>query len=187
MILYVQDLKELDNISAYFKNKPIRKKKQMPTEIGFIPVDKKWKDYINEQCWLAYYEGYADEMAELLKLRRLLLSFGGGEVKLPNYEEDLKKIMARGQFWYGDRVVLMPGERGQCHRNTCRLWEKNKDKVLIATGYALSEDGVWRQHSWGIQVRPRRNRVVETTAKRIAYFGFVMNQEESEEFAYYNM
>lgn len=105
---------------------------------------------------------------------------------MPATEQDLDKIITRGQLWYGDRVDMMKGERGQCHRNTCYLWDANKERVLIATGYALSEDGMWRQHSWGIHVRPRVNRIVETTVKRIAYFGFVMNLEEPIEFVYHN-
>ena len=56
-----------------------------------------------------------------------------------------------------------------------------------ATGYALSADGMWRQHSWLIHRKPRSNRVVETTEPRILYFGFAMTLEHCEKFVSYNV
>jgi hypothetical protein len=38
----------------------------------------------------------------------------------------------------------------------------------IGTGYALSEDGLWRQHSWGLR---EDGGVVETTSGREMYVG----------------
>jgi hypothetical protein len=49
----------------------------------------------------------------------------------------------------------------------------------ICTGYALTRDGMWRQHSW---VYTRSGTVVETTVKRVQYFGFIMNETECEIF-----
>ena len=62
------------------------------------------------------------------------------------------------------------------------LWYKNKDRCFIATGYALSEDGLWRCHSWVVQPMARTVRVWETTVKRVAYFGVVLTSEECEDF-----
>ena len=70
----------------------------------------------------------------------------------------------------------------QCHYNSARLWYKNKDRCFIATGYALSEDGLWRCHSWVVQPMARTVRVWETTVKRVAYFGVVLTSEECEDF-----
>ena len=54
------------------------------------------------------------------------------------------------------------------------------------TGYALSDDGMWRQHSWCIcdagEEYIEDSIIIETTEKRLAYFGFIMDEEESEEF-----
>lgn len=44
------------------------------------------------------------------------------------------------------------------------------------------KDGLWRCHSWVVQPRSRTMRVWETTVKRVAYFGFVMNDTECQEF-----
>lgn len=74
------------------------------------------------------------------------------------------------------------GQPSQCHANSAYLWDANRGHCSIATGYALSEDGLWRCHSWVVQPRSRTMRVWETTVKRVAYFGFVMNDTECQEF-----
>ena len=51
--------------------------------------------------------------------------------------------------------------------------------VAIATGYALSDDGLWRQHTWGIL----RDGILETTEARIEYFGLLLQGERADEFA----
>ena len=48
--------------------------------------------------------------------------------------------------------------------------------------YALSEDGLWRCHSWVVQPMARTVRVWETTVKRVAYFGVVLTSEECKDF-----
>lgn len=59
-------------------------------------------------------------------------------------------------------------------------WEANKMILDICTGYALSKDGIWRQHSW-CQLK-KTKQVVETTIKRIEYYGFVLSSDEAHKF-----
>jgi hypothetical protein len=40
----------------------------------------------------------------------------------------------------------------------------------LGFGFALSPDGLWRQHSWALSSAPG-GRVVETTVTRVAYAG----------------
>ncbi len=47
---------------------------------------------------------------------------------------------------------------------------------MIATGYALDADGLWRQHSW---VMDKKGRVIETTVRRVAYCGIVCDETGS--------
>lgn len=84
----------------------------------------------------------------LFELRTKLLDFAGEAVCLPAYEEDLNNLLNYGQFWIGNNVKFMKGEPCRCHANASNLWEQNKDNTVICTGYALSSDGMWRQHSW---------------------------------------
>lgn len=124
-------------------------------------------------------------------LHQLLLSIGGSETCFPPAEEDMHAILTRGRFYPG-RSKMMVGKPNQCHRNSCELWLNNRKEfqVSIATGYALSSDGLWRQHSWLIhryQTRTQsRMRLVETTVKRLGYFGFELTSDEAMSFCHSN-
>lgn len=130
------------------------------------------------------YEYKYDESKELAKK---ILSFGGNAVCIPEPEEDFENIMKYGQFWFGKGAKMMKGRPSQCHKNSCNLWEQNKHNTRICTGYALSSDGIWRQHSWLLLFKANTNQIVETTVKRIAYFGFVMDEETCKNFVFNNM
>lgn len=86
-------------------------------------------------------EDYLKEFPELQKLIDRLLSIGGEEVCL-SIEEDLEKLLTRGKDWKRTPVALMKGRDSQCHFNSACLWETNKDKVKICTGWGLSKDGI---------------------------------------------
>lgn len=187
----------LDQQIAYLLRNPITKPEQMPTPLVTEPIDAEWQEWIDKQWWTTKYKTADDikpdpfpwapgRVAEMFKLRDLLLSFGGSQVCMPGYDEDAARIIERGQLWYGDRIHMMKGRPSQCHRNSSYCWEANQDKTVLCTGYALSEDGMWRCHSWLVELRPRRNRIVETTEPRIAYFGFGMTTEEAWDFYYDN-
>ena len=60
------------------------------------------------------------------------------------------------------------------------IWKEKGYRVC--TGYALSDDGMWRQHSWCIDKRPRTTKIIETTEPRVLYFGYVLNDEETKRF-----
>ena len=112
-----------------------------------------------------------------LPLKKILLGIGGWGVCI-NLEPDLEKIVTRGRRFSG-KSKTMKGEPCQCHLNSACCWDENRDLCRICTGYALSKDGMWRQHSW---VFTNDGTVVETTEKRVAYFGFVMTESECERF-----
>lgn len=195
----------LDQQIAYLLRNPITKPEQMPTPLVTNPIDAEWQEWIDNQWWAAKNQEPAsmtpnpilaalhgvnpmapDRVAKMYELRKLLLSFGGSEVCMPGYDEDVQRIIDRGQLWYGDRIHMMKGRPSQCHFNSCRCWEANQDKAVLCTGYALSEDGMWRCHSWLVELRPHRNKIVETTVPRVAYFGFGMTTDESWDFYYDN-
>lgn len=119
-----------------------------------------------------------------------LLQLGGNTVKLPDKEEDIQDILQYGQVWDNTPVYRMHGRDSQCHANSAELWYNNRNaeqfRVTICTGYALSADGIWRQHSWLIQMKPRSNRIIETTEPRLQYYGFAMTYRQSEDFEYWN-
>ncbi len=126
-----------------------------------------------------------DDREEHRPLRDGLLAFGGRFALIPGLEEDLAKLMGRGQLW-GATTKTMRGAPSQCHMNSCLLWEANQGRLYLATGYALSDDGLWRQHSWCVEPRPRSVAVIETTEPRLLYFGFVMDLDETVQFGDHN-
>jgi hypothetical protein len=70
----------------------------------------------------------------------------------------------------------------RCHHNVAWLWEQRKTSSrlkAIATGYALSEDGMWRPHSWCLTT----TYILETTVVRLQYFGISMNAEDADAYA----
>ncbi len=110
-------------------------------------------------------------------LENRLLAYGGSRmVYLP--EPHLVGLLSHGQVFDG-RVVLKRGLPNRCHENVAALWNKNRSTSAIVTGYALSDDGLWRQHSWLL----RKQHVIETTMRRERYFGVVLDLGESLRFA----
>lgn len=172
---------------------PITKPSQMKQPLICNDVNfTEWNE--NKDIWWAKGEipnpenGIeAARMEKMLILRDRLLAFGGEQACMPLIEKDYKAIMERGQLFYGKGTRLRKGRPSQCHTNSCLLWEANKKRCQVATGYALSDDGIWRQHSWVVQPLTTKYRVWETTVKRVAYFGFIMNNEECEVFCEENI
>jgi hypothetical protein len=155
-------------------------------------MDPEWRQRAASNWWSTDYRGRLEPaQMELLRLRDRLLKFGGDAVCLPVLEEDFHKIMERGQAWLGERAILKRGQPSQCHFNSAALWDANRtlahSTMHIATGYALSPDGMWRQHSWCVWEKPRSLRIVETTEPRAAYYGFVMLPKEAEQFLFDNL
>lgn len=186
---------ELQVRTAYIKDTPIVVSNLMPKALGeelfvrSVHNNLEWMQSLRESNKWWFSENISPDPEnthrnKLFQLHKKLLSFAGEETCLDLCEEDLSSILKYGQFWYGNKAKLMKGEACQCHANSCELWELNhKDfDVHIATGYALSDDAMWRQHTWLIWKKPRSLKIIETTVNRLAYFGFVMTEEEAYEF-----
>jgi hypothetical protein len=120
---------------------------------------------------------------ELKRLKILLLRFGGDFlVAPPKPDPDLLMLLQSG-FLIGGTTVLKPMKRSSYHQNVSALWKGRRHGIVgIATGYALSEDGLWRQPSWGLL----RDGVLETTETRLKYFGIVLPGEKAPNFAQCN-
>lgn len=120
-----------------------------------------------------------EEQPRWAVLKAKLLSLGGDSVSM-YMEEDLERIIKRGIALKGHRARMERGEPCACHSNAAYLWDANRDSVNIMTGYALSKDGCWRQHTWAVMKDLQTP--VETTTRRALYFGFVLTADESEVF-----
>jgi len=123
------------------------------------------------------------EQPELERLKDLLLGFGGDSlVAPPKPDPDVPALLVEG-FLLSGPIQLNIMESSSCHQNVASVWmRKECGIVAIATGYALSDDGLWRQHSWGIV----RDGVLETTETRVKYFGIVLQGEKADFFSWSN-
>jgi len=103
-------------------------------------------------------------------LAMTLLQYGGKSVFVEKAEARFWWMLAlQGRLFRPRRIVLRPGRANQCHANSLKLWRRGKGRYTIATGYGLSEHGRWFRHTWLFRARPRR--LIETTVKRVKYFG----------------
>jgi hypothetical protein len=121
---------------------------------------------------------------ELKPLKTLLVRLGGDFIVAPprTPDQDVSSLLELG-FVTSGPITLKVMKFSSCHQNVATIWTKRRFGVVgIATGYALSEDGLWRQHSWGIL----REGVLETTEARVKYFGIVLQGEKADFFAFSN-
>ena len=114
------------------------------------------------------------EHPHLKELHRHLLRIGGIAVVLWNGTNDEKisqMLISSGKAEPGEAAVLKLGERSNCHENSAKLHRENSSRYAVVTGYALSDDGIWRPHSWVHD--GETGEIIETTEKRAIYFGVV--------------
>lgn len=129
-----------------------------------------------------------DQNSRERKLLSGLLAYGGTRI-VSRPEPDLEQIFARGELLEGEPSHLRLLRVIRCHSNSASLWEAGQSPEVrprylrgceLMTGYALSEDGYWRQHSWCLSAV---GRVIETTVRRQRYYGFRLSFEEALDFA----
>ena len=146
-------------------------------------MDQQQRDHLQ-----AHQAGVIKENPALKPLHDLLLSHGGEYTLLPVKEEDLDKLLTRGYIQSGWGARMSKGEGSRCHANSAFLWDANRKHAAIVTGYGLSADGIWRQHTWVVNVddcvhkRKKLFRIYETTVKRKLYFGYRMTDAEAIQF-----
>jgi hypothetical protein len=115
-------------------------------------------------------------MPELKPLQDKLLALGGDWVALQS-EPDLEALLDKGQLIRG-KVIFEPMQSCQCHSNCAQLWDKYPKTYMIATGWALCTDGIWRQHTWLLKGKA----IIETTEPRTLYYGIALGKEEANMF-----
>ena len=156
-------------------------------KIKTLPPDRKWRKLLNQR---GFTRKYRFENADLEPLKQMLLGIGGWAVCLPFKEPDLHHLLQRGRRFPG-RSISVTGRPSDCHSNSAALWEMSKEGdtfegVQICTGYALSKDGVWRPHSWCVYEHDGSLKLIETTVKRVQYFGYILDDEEAGSFSFFN-
>jgi hypothetical protein len=109
------------------------------------------------------------------ELSQTLTKFGGkAVVSGAETLEMLELLNERAEMEQPRSVRVQAMEAGQGRRNALMCWARSLGTEKMISGYALSVDGVWRQHSWA---RDERG-IIETTEVRVAYFGAERSFEE---------
>jgi len=122
------------------------------------------------------------------KLKVILGRAAGEAAIIAEPEADIDALLARGSFFMGTEILMWSGAENACHMNSAIFWLNNESDCDLMTGYALSEDGIWRQHSWCLLYRNLFSGedidacVVETTVGRLLYYGFKLNADEAARF-----
>jgi hypothetical protein len=104
--------------------------------------------------------------APVLQLHDRLTTLGGWAVCVRD-KAIAPVLLAEGSDVDGSDAEMRIGRPSDCHEN-CRELARRDPSLVWHYGYALSDDGMWREHSWC--VRPDGG-IVETTVERVAYFG----------------
>lgn len=143
----------------------------------------------SQMAWLVGikpFEGenlYSDKTV-VEKLSRKLLKVGGTNVcvlfNTPRFISEA--IIKHGVVFSPNSIKLNPGEPSNCHQNAGRLWKTDKRAYRLCTGYGLSEDQMWRPHSW---LEDKAGNIIETTVPREIYFGVGHTGKGAEGFCEY--
>ncbi|MDR3772306.1 MAG: hypothetical protein P4L26_03095 [Terracidiphilus sp.] len=120
------------------------------------------------------------DQPDLRRLKSLLLRLGGDFlVAPPKHDPDVPILLLSG-FLMSGPVTMKSMKASMCHQYIAKIWKTRRFGIVgVATGYALSDDGLWRQHSWGIL----RSGVLETTEERTKYFGILHQGTAADYFA----
>jgi hypothetical protein len=131
----------------------------------------------------------ADATDDERRLNEKLVAIGGDIMVLappdmkPNPEfrqQWVLLLLEHGQLM-DTPVTIKRKEMSKCHRNVATIWRKKQYGIGgICSGYGLSDDGLWREHTWGIL---RDGGILETTVVREKYFGLVQVGEMADLFA----
>ena len=120
----------------------------------------------------------------LEELKQRILDVGGWAVKLPEPEDEphIDLLLERGRP-FDATWLTYKGEHFRCHINSAIFWVCTDWDIQLVTGFALSEGGIWVQHSWCcFEPEEGSFKQIETTAPRIQYYGVVLTEKESLDF-----
>lgn len=144
--------------------------------------NKAQKHFLEEKL-----KAYSSINEEFSFLHEKLSSEEKDSILCPNHEtqESLNLLLKEGQF-FGSTDIIEKGTPCQCHSNVALFYEMalsvyGEDQKIykIVTGYALSKDLIWRQHSW---ILKNDSEIVETTEPRIRYFGVILTDKNLKVF-----
>lgn len=135
---------------------------------------------LKQKRWIRARQARFPELTPLIKR---LEKLERGSLVAPVFERDLDKLIDRGKVVTAPaRVLQLVASR--CHENVACLSACSPKQIAIQVGWALSDDGLWRQHSWGFDTKHQK--IIETTVLRTKYYGITLESAEAAEFRLLN-
>lgn len=123
---------------------------------------------------------FSKSQPELRELRRILLKLGGEELIPPPDHDPVTNFLIDYGIVFAGPVVLKQSRHRPEERTLGRIWNRHLHGIVgIGLGYALDDDGLWREHSFGIL----REGILETMAPKRKYFGLLLIGEAADGFA----
>lgn len=126
--------------------------------------------------------------ARLEYLKQCMLRIGGWAVKLQEDGEELvddyeaEMLVTRGRPFDATWKIFEGEFPRMCHHHSAVLSMLVND-LQLGTGFGLSEDGVWYQHSWcSIEYEDGSFDQIDTTTARQQYYGVILDIDEHTEF-----
>lgn len=109
-------------------------------------------------------EGNMLSIEEKKELVNKLLSISGNEVEVP--DDVNENILKFGHLMEND-VIVVPGGTSRLYMN-----QQEEQKIRVASGFALEEDGTWRIRAW--LVLEKNGYKIIDNKKAEKYYGVVM-------------
>jgi hypothetical protein len=126
----------------------------------------------------------AELQPDLEILMKRLLRVGGLHLVAPTTLDAGLPLLIESGFVMAGPIMQRAMTKSRCHRNVAEMWAAKRHELIgIGTGYSLSDDGLWREHSWGL----RRAGLLETTVVRVKYFGVMLQHGAADSFALANL
>ena len=122
------------------------------------------------------------------RMEKKLLQHGGESAQRPGCDPQIGAVLDRGSLFSG-RQVRVRGTPNECHANAGELWMQHEGAISLCTGYALTKEGIWLQHSWCVTTVDHEKRLIlETTeVDWEKHFGCVLDEQESFRLAMANV
>jgi hypothetical protein len=109
-----------------------------------------------------------------------LLKIGGSELVPSPGSDPMISVLVDFGIVYAGPVLLRQGRPCPGERTLGRIWNRRLYGIVgIGVGYALDDEDLWREHSFGVL----REGIIETTTPRRKYFGLLLVSEAADAYS----
>lgn len=144
---------------------------------------------LNKRSKDLFFDHYSKQKDRVAFFEEKKANWGEQEIslngRLNSYYNDtamvthgLSLMSMRFLMFYGEpvvgEVVFTNMKTSRCHDNSFDYSSELSNNAKLYTGLALSNDGVWRPHSWCVN---QNGQIIESTEPREFYYGICLNSK----------